>query len=103
NSPSPTTSGALSVTTDPPGAHVTIDGAPAGTSPVTFDALSAEPHRVIVTGATGSAERTVTVAAGHTSTVVFSLPKVSGPVGGGRRRLIPAVKGPNRVAVVLPK
>ena len=82
NTPSPITSGALSVTTDPPGAHVTIDGAPAGASPVTVDALSAEPHTVIVSGATGSAERTVTVAAGHTATVVFSLPKVAGPVGG---------------------
>jgi eukaryotic-like serine/threonine-protein kinase len=74
--------GALSVTTDPPGARVTIDGAAAGTSPITVEALTAEPHTVVVTGATGSAERTVTVAAGHTSMVVFSLPKVSGPVGG---------------------
>jgi hypothetical protein len=82
NTASPTASGALSVTTDPPGAHVTIDGAAAGTSPLTVDGLSAEPHTVIVAGATGSAERTVTVAAGHTATVVFSLPKVSGPVGG---------------------
>jgi len=75
-------SGALSVMTDPPGAHVTIDGTPAGTSPVTVDALRAEPHMVIVSGPTGSAERIVTVPAGHTATVVFSLPKVAGPIGG---------------------
>src|SRR2546429_4286779 len=89
NTPSPITSGALSVTTDPPGAHVTIDGAPAGASPVTVDALSAEPHTVIVSGATGSAEPTVTVAAGHTATVVFSLPKVAGPVGRRPSRTAP--------------
>jgi serine/threonine-protein kinase len=74
--------GALSVTTDPPGAHVTVDGTPAGTSPLMVEALTAEPHTVVVTAATGSAERTVTVASGHTAMVVFSLPKVSGPVGG---------------------
>ena len=82
NAASATASGALSVVTDPPGAHVTIDGMPAGTSPLTVEALSAAPHAVIVSGATGSAERTVTVAAGHTASVVFSLPKVAGPVGG---------------------
>ena len=79
---SATASGALSVMTDPPGARVTIDGTPAGTSPLTVEELGATPHTVIVVGATGSAERIVTVAAGHTATVVFSLPKVAGPVGG---------------------
>jgi len=74
--------GGLSVTTDPPGARVTIDGNPAGTSPLTLDALVAEPHTVVVTSAGGSAERTVSVTAGRTAMVVFSLPKVSGPVGG---------------------
>ena len=82
NVASATASGALSVMTDPPGARVTIDGTPAGTSPLTVEELGATPHTVIVVGATGSAERIVTVAAGHTATVVFSLPKVAGPVGG---------------------
>jgi hypothetical protein len=75
-------SGALSITTDPPGAHVTIDGTPAGTAPVTVESLTAEPHHVVVASPAGSAERVVTVAAGHTAMVVFSLPKVAGPVGG---------------------
>jgi hypothetical protein len=72
----------LSVTTDPPGAHVVVDGTPAGTSPVIVEGLAADAHTVTVTGATGSATRTVSLAAGQTSAIVFSLPKVSGPVGG---------------------
>ena len=75
-------SGLLSIATEPPGARVTIDGQPSGTSPVTLDALTAGKHTIAVASATGSAERTVTVVAGQTASVVFSLPKVSGPVGG---------------------
>jgi len=75
--------GQVSVTTDPPGARVAIDGRPRGTSPVTVSDLTATDHKVTVTGAAGSAERTVQVTAGSTASVVFSLSKVSsGPVGG---------------------
>ncbi len=75
-------SGRLSVVTEPRGANVIIDGRPSGTSPVTVEELTAGEHTIAVASATGSAERTVTVEAGQTATVVFSLPKVSGPVGG---------------------
>ncbi len=75
-------SGLLSIVTEPPGARVTIDGQPSGTSPVTVDALTAGQHTIAVASATGSARRTVTVVAGQAASVVFSLPKVSGPVGG---------------------
>jgi hypothetical protein len=72
----------ISVATDPPGARVTIDGAPSGTSPITLDGLTAGEHIVAVTSATGSAEKKVILTAGHIASVVFSLPKSSGPLGG---------------------
>lgn len=78
----PVTSGRLSVVTDPPGAVVSIDGRPRGTSPVTVADLTAHEHRVSVTANGGSAERTVAIAAGGTTSVMFSLPKVAGPVAG---------------------
>jgi PEGA domain len=75
-------SGRLAIVTDPPGARVFVDGTPRGTSPVVVDALQATEHRVSVTTESGPVERTVSVAAGGTASVVFSLPKSSGPVGG---------------------
>jgi hypothetical protein len=74
--------GRVSVMTDPPGARVAIDGKPHGVSPLLVEDLTADKHTITVTSPTGSAERTVTVAAGATASVMFSLPKVSGPVGG---------------------
>jgi hypothetical protein len=74
--------GRVSVVTDPPGARVAVDGKARGTSPITVIDLTPAEHKVTVTSDTGSAERTVTVAAGGTASVMFSLPKVSGPVGG---------------------
>jgi eukaryotic-like serine/threonine-protein kinase len=75
-------SGRLSVVTDPPGARVFVDGRPHGLSPVTVADLAAAQHRVTVATDNGSLERMVSVAAGSTASVMFSLPKVSGPVGG---------------------
>ena len=74
--------GRVSVVTDPPGARVTIDGKARGTSPITVPDLTPSEHKVTVTSDAGSAERTVTVTAGGTASVMFSLPKVSGPVAG---------------------
>ena len=78
----PVAVGRLSIVTDPPGARVTVDGKERGTSPLTVADLTPEEHKIAVTSDTGSAERTVTVAAGGTASVMFSLPKASGPVGG---------------------
>jgi hypothetical protein len=72
----------VSVVTDPPGARIAVDGKARGTSPITVTDLTPAEHKITVTSDTGSAERTVTVAAGGTASVMFSLPKVSGPVGG---------------------
>jgi hypothetical protein len=74
--------GRVSVATDPPGARVAIDGRPRGTSPVTVADLTAEEHRVTVTSDAGSAERLVLVTADGTASVMFSLSKSAGPVGG---------------------
>jgi hypothetical protein len=74
--------GRLSVVTDPPGANVAVDERPRGTSPLTVGDLTAGEHRVTVTSAAGTAERTVLVAEGATASVVFSPAKVAGPVGG---------------------
>jgi PEGA domain len=74
--------GVLSVVTDPPGARVSVDGRQVGVSPATVERLSAAEHTVVVASDTGSAERTVTIGAGRTTSVVFSLPKASGPLAG---------------------
>jgi hypothetical protein len=74
--------GVVSVATDPPGARVAVDGRPRGTSPLTVADLTPEEHKVTVTSDAGSAERMVAVTAGGTASVMFSLPKAAGPVGG---------------------
>ena len=74
--------GRVSVVTDPPGARVAVDGQLRGISPVIVADLSPVEHRVTATTDAGSAEQSVTVTAGGTTSVMFSLPKVSGPVGG---------------------
>lgn len=65
----------LSITTDPPGARVLIDGEARGTSPLTVTDLLATRHKVTVVGESGSAERQVATEEGIASSVVFSLPK----------------------------
>ena len=74
--------GGLSIASDPPGAHVAIDGKPRGVSPLTVSDLPAEPHKITLTNDAGSVERTIAVAAGSTTSVMFALPKSAGPVGG---------------------
>jgi hypothetical protein len=74
--------GRVSVVTDPPGARVSVDGKARGTSPITVTDLTPADHKVTVTSDTGSAERTITITAGGTASVMFSLAKVSGPVAG---------------------
>ena len=74
--------GAMSVVTDPPGAQVEVDGRVRGVSPLSLRDLTLAEHKVRVSGNTGSAERTVVVNSGTTTSVVFSLPKVSSPLAG---------------------
>jgi hypothetical protein len=87
--------GRVSIVTDPPGARVTVDGQPRGISPVIVSDLPPQEHRIAATSDAGSAEQTVTVTAGATTAVMFSLPRVSGPVGGWL-----AISAPFEVEVV---
>ncbi|MGB7217609.1 MAG: PEGA domain-containing protein [Vicinamibacterales bacterium] len=80
--PAPAVVGRMSIVTDPAGARVSVDGKAVGSSPITALELTAAAHRVSVASETGSAERTVTIEAGTTTSVVFSLPKVVAPLGG---------------------
>ena len=65
----------LSVITEPPGAHVVIDGVARGVSPVMVGDLTVARHTVKVTGESGSLECMMTTEAGMSMSVVFSLPK----------------------------
>lgn len=76
--PAPVDLSSLSITTDPPGARVLIDGQARGTSPLTVTDLTVARHKVTVTGDNGTLERQVTTEAGVASSVVFSLPKTQG-------------------------
>ena len=76
----PAAAGRLSIVTDPAGARVEVDGRSHGVSPVVIEALAAAEHRITVTSEHGSAQRTITVANGVMTEVVFSLPKA--PVAG---------------------
>ena len=72
----------LSITTDPPGAQVAIDGRQRGLSPVVVENLTAAEHGVTVTSTSGSVERRITLEAGATKELVFSLPRSPAAVGG---------------------
>jgi len=72
----------LSIATDPPGAQVAIDGRPRGLSPVMVENLTAAEHGVTVTSTSGSVERRITLEAGATKELVFSLPRSAAAVGG---------------------
>jgi hypothetical protein len=74
--------GGISVVTDPPGARVLVDGQVRGASPMTLNDLPAAEHKVSVSSESGAADRIVLVRAGEIVSVVFSLPKVSGPLAG---------------------
>jgi hypothetical protein len=72
--PAPSGVTRLTVTTEPAGAQVTIDGKPAGDTPLDLDTLSPGRHVVTVTAASGaSAKRTVRVEKGKTVTLVVPL------------------------------
>jgi hypothetical protein len=61
--------GRLIITSQPPGAEVTLDGKPAGQTPLTIDGVKPGRHVLAVAGDDGSARRTVRVDAGQALTV----------------------------------
>jgi hypothetical protein len=77
----------LAVVTDPPGARISVegisvDGHARGIAPLRLSDLSPGEYRVTATSDIGSAERTVRVEQGAVASLVFSLPKVAGALGG---------------------
>lgn len=78
--PAPTT-GALSVSSDPPGLKVSIDGAPHGVTPALVDQLTPGSHVVSLTGKGSPMERTVIITAGGRASLMVSKP--AEPVGAG--------------------
>ncbi|HUL74112.1 MAG TPA: PEGA domain-containing protein [Vicinamibacterales bacterium] len=64
--------GQLEITSDPAGARITIDGARRGVTPLTLP-LAPGQHSVIVSDGTTTTSRTVTIAAGATSTVMAAM------------------------------
>jgi hypothetical protein len=65
--------GQLVVTSEPPGARVTVDGEARGVTPVTLADLSAGQHNVVVQGASNTVNRTVTVEHGESSSLLVSM------------------------------
>jgi hypothetical protein len=61
----------LEVTSDPPGARVTVDDRIRGTTPVTVS-VSAGPHTVVLTDGTTTSRKTVDAVAGGTETILAS-------------------------------
>ena len=72
----------VSIVTEPPGARVVVDGEPRGVSPLLMEDVAVGQHVVAVSSDAGSAQRTIAVAAGATSDVVFSLSRSTAPLGG---------------------
>jgi PEGA domain len=65
--------GRLVVTSDPPGARISVDGQARGVSPVTVDDLAPGQHAVVIHGESGSVQRTVNVQRGQTASLVVSM------------------------------
>jgi hypothetical protein len=65
--------GRLVITTQPAGAKVTLDGKPAGETPLTIDQVKPGRHVIAIAGAEGSARKTVKVEAGQVMTLDFPL------------------------------
>lgn len=65
--------GRLEVSSDPPGARVTVDGAVRGTTPLMLDDIQSGEHEISVVRGAAVVSRRVTVDAGSTATVMASL------------------------------
>jgi hypothetical protein len=68
--------GQLEITSEPPGAQVTIDGAARGATPLTIGAMAPGQHKVVIAKGATSIRRTVNVAAGATTTIAGSMAEV---------------------------
>jgi hypothetical protein len=78
--PPPVREGTLNVTTDPPGAHLFVDGVERGATPVTV-ALKPGPHSLEVRGDGAPRLMPITIAAGAQVSQYLELPKATAAVG----------------------
>ncbi len=73
--------GRLEVTSEPAGAQVAVDGAPRGRTPLILASVAAGAHRITISSGEGSIQKTVTVSAGATSSVVASITAAAAAAG----------------------
>lgn len=78
--PAPVT-GRLEITSDPPGATVTIDGQLRGLTPLVLATMPPGSHRVVVANREMTSTRTVSVTAGATSTLLVPLARAVATTG----------------------
>jgi len=71
--PVPKNAGRVTITTDPPGAKVLIDGKAAGESPLTLEPVPPGRHTFTMVGANITAKRTIRVEAGKAMTIDMAL------------------------------
>lgn len=88
--PAPTT-GSLSVASEPPGMRLAIDGTAHGTTPAVVGELPPGSHHVTLTGKNGSADRSVTIQAGSTATLMVTMPAESATAGVGSVTITSAI------------
>jgi hypothetical protein len=74
-------SGRLEISSDPPGARVSVDGTPRGVTPLSLSSVAVGEHRVTLSTDQSSIQRQVTVAAGATATVMATIAN-TGAAGG---------------------
>lgn len=67
--------GGLDIRSDPPGARVTIDGRPRGTTPLTVRDLAPGDHQVVLEGGGRKVAQPVRIDAGITAQLVVPLPR----------------------------
>jgi tetratricopeptide (TPR) repeat protein len=67
------TTGRLDVTSQPPGASVTVDGNRRGITPISIDQIAVGPHQVAISSGDSTIRRAVTIRPGATSSVDASL------------------------------
>jgi hypothetical protein len=75
--------GELMIRSDPPGARITIDGAPIGITPFMIDGLTPGTHTVTLTSEAGTASQDVVIEAGMSASLLVPLSPAQGvPVSG---------------------
>lgn len=73
--------GRLEIQSDPAGAQVAVDGVARGVTPLALASIEPGQHRIVISNADNTVNRTVSVAAGATASVVASLAP-AGAAGG---------------------